>query len=57
MVQRALDAIARMPSQHQSTVRTWLREMGGEGFLQLDVPRLERVGLTVRLLEPAGRWR
>ncbi len=53
MVQRTLDAIAQMASQDQETVRTWLREMGGDGLLRLDVPRLERVGLTVRLREPA----
>jgi hypothetical protein len=57
MVQRTLDAIAQMASQDQKAVRTWLREMGGEGLLHLEVPRLERAGLTVRLLEPAARWR
>jgi hypothetical protein len=53
MVQRTHDAIAQMASQDQETVRTWLREMGGDGLLRLDVPRLERVGLTVCLREPA----
>jgi glutathione S-transferase len=45
MVQRMLDVYRAMPAKDQDTVHTWLRSIGGEGFLSLDIPRLRRVGL------------
>jgi len=44
---RALSAV------DQTSVREWLHDLGGEGFLDLPIPRLERVALRVRLAEVA----
>jgi hypothetical protein len=37
-----------MPESDRTTARDWLRDLGGEGFLDLDIPRLERVAMQVR---------
>ena len=47
MAQRALDVLAKMPSDEQACVRNWVRAQGGERFLALDIPRLRRVGLSI----------
>jgi hypothetical protein len=44
-----MDAFDAMPEQDRATVRDWLRGLGGEGFLDLDIPRLERVAMQVRV--------
>ncbi len=46
MAQRLLDAFASMTQEAQETVCAWLRESGGEALLQLDLPRVQRVGLA-----------
>ena len=48
-IQGLLDAFKAMPEQDRATVRGWLRDLGGEGFLDLDIPRLERVAMQVRV--------
>lgn len=50
-MQGVLDAFRAMPEPDRATVRGWLRGLGGEGFLDLDIPRLERVALQVQLAE------
>lgn len=47
MVQRLLAVYRSMTAAEQSQVKTWLKDMGGEGLLDLDVPPLKRVGLRV----------
>ena len=46
MAQRMLDAFARMPAPHQDAVRAWLKLVGGENVLRLDLPRVQRIGLA-----------
>jgi hypothetical protein len=48
LVQRALDLLATMSPEDAQRVRQWIRSSGGEGLLELDIPRLEMAGLTVR---------
>lgn len=45
MVQRIQDAYKALPLADAEKVRDWLRSVGGENFLNLDVPRLQRKGL------------
>lgn len=45
MAQRILDMFRSLPADEAEQVRDWLRKMGGEAFLQLDIPRLRRAGL------------
>lgn len=47
MVQRILDGYKTMPTKDQSTVRAWMTGLGGEALLDLEIPRLRRVGLRV----------
>lgn len=47
MVQRLLDVYRDMPSQDQQKVRDWIRPLGGERLLAMDIPRLRRHGLRV----------
>ncbi len=47
MVQRILDMYRQMPPKDQADVRAWLRSVGGEHLLELEIPRLRRVGLRV----------
>jgi glutathione S-transferase len=46
MAQRLLDAFRQMSDADQEIVRKWLETVGGSGVLQLDLPRVERVGLA-----------
>jgi glutathione S-transferase len=46
MAQRMLEALANMSPADQQTVRTWLDSVGGEGVLQLNLPKVQRVGLA-----------
>ena len=50
-MQGVLDAFRAMPDADRTTARSWLRGLGGEEFLDLDIPRLERVAMQVRLKE------
>ena len=49
MAQRTLDAFARMSPLEQAQVRQWLRTLGGERLLDLDIPRLSIHGVRVAL--------
>lgn len=49
MAQRILDAYRALPPAEAAQVRDWLKSMGGEAFLQLDIPRLRRMGLRAAL--------
>jgi len=46
MVQRLLDAFRQMSDGDQKAVRDWLDAVGGSAVLQLDPPRVKRVGLA-----------
>jgi glutathione S-transferase len=46
MTQRLLEAFGRMPENDQRRVREWLDALGGGGVLQLDPPRVKRIGLA-----------
>jgi glutathione S-transferase len=46
MAQRMLEGLRAMPTADQQAVRDWLASVGGEGVLQLEVPRVVRVGLA-----------
>ena len=48
LVQRALDLLAAMPPADAERTREWVRDSGGARLLELDLPRLEISGLTVR---------
>ena len=48
-MQRLLDIHRAMPPEQQSSVRVWLRSIGGERMLDLEIPRLKRVALRVAL--------
>ena len=48
LVQRVLDLLASMPAPDQERTRQWVRSSGGARLLELDIPRLEISGLTVR---------
>lgn len=52
-MQGMLDAFRALSDEDRASVRGWLRDLGGEGFLDLDIPRLERVAMQVRLAERA----
>lgn len=47
MVQRILDGYRQMPAKDQAIVRAWMTGLGGEAMLDLEIPRLRRVGLRV----------
>jgi glutathione S-transferase len=49
MVQRALDLLAAMPRADAERTRAWVRDSGGARLLELDIPRLDVSGLTVKL--------
>ncbi len=49
LVQRALDLLGAMPPADAQRVRQWLTDSGGARLLELDIPRLEVSGLTVKL--------
>ena len=46
MAQRLQDAFRQMPEVDQGAVRRWLDTVGGGDVLQLDLPRVTRVGLA-----------
>jgi glutathione S-transferase len=47
MAQRVLDQYRQMTAGEQQKVRAWLHELGGQRLLELQIPRLRRVGLRV----------
>jgi hypothetical protein len=47
MAQRIFDMHRNMNPAEQASVREWLRQLGGESLLDLDVPPLKRLGLRV----------
>ena len=49
-LQRVRDFIAGLSAQQASNVRDWLHANGGASLLELDVPRLELSGLTVKFV-------
>jgi len=46
MAQRMLDAFQAMPESDQQAVREWLDAVGGASVLELDLPRVARIGLA-----------
>jgi glutathione S-transferase len=48
LVQRVLDLLAAMAPADAERTRQWVRDAGGARLLELDIPRLEMAGLTVR---------
>jgi glutathione S-transferase len=48
--QLVLDELTCMDPQQRLDVSQWLGSLGGDSFLQLSIPRLERVGLKVRII-------
>ena len=50
MVQRATDRLEAMSPTDAARVRQWLRNSGGSRLLELDIPRLEVSGLTVKIV-------
>jgi glutathione S-transferase len=48
LVQRALGLLGAMPPADAQRVRQWLTDSGGARLLELDIPRLEVSGLTVK---------
>jgi glutathione S-transferase len=51
MVQRTLAVYHAMPAAEQGRVADWLRSLGGERLLALDVPPLRRHGLRVAAVQ------
>jgi glutathione S-transferase len=49
MAQRVLDVLAAMSPADAATARHWMQSLGGRAFLDLDIPRLERVGVHAAL--------
>lgn len=47
MAQRVLDCLQGLPDEEQTSVDRWVREQGGARLLDLQLPRLQRVGLRV----------
>jgi glutathione S-transferase len=45
MAQRVLDVLDGCSRGEAENVRQWVRSLGGDGFLQLRIPRLNRVGV------------
>jgi hypothetical protein len=45
MAQRILDCYKQLPPGEALQVNDWLKRIGGEGFLRLEIPRLQRMGL------------
>ena len=48
-VQRLLDLYREMSATDQAKVAAWLRSIGVQGLLDLQIPRLRHVGLQVAL--------
>jgi glutathione S-transferase len=51
MMQRALDCYKLMPSSDQADVRQWLHTHKAEHILNMKMPRVERMALTVAVTE------
>jgi hypothetical protein len=49
MAQRVREALDRMSSAAADDARTWVRSIGGQGFLDLRLPRLRRVAVHAAL--------
>lgn len=49
MAQRVLDVPATMPAADAAVVGDWMDSIGGRPFLDLDIPRLQRVGVHAAL--------
>ena len=49
MAQRVLDQLQQLPQGDADRVRTSIKAMGGEGFLNLKIPRLRASGLHAAL--------
>jgi hypothetical protein len=49
MAQRVLGVLGDLPPSEAEDVRRWVKSMGGEGFLQLRIPHLSRVGVHAAL--------
>jgi glutathione S-transferase len=47
MVQRLQEAFRGMNAGDQEKVRAWLKSLGGEPFVEMEVPPLKRIGLLV----------
>jgi len=45
MAQRVLGVLDDLPPNESEDVRRWVKSLGGVGFLQLQIPRLNRVGV------------
>ncbi|HQR24149.1 MAG TPA: glutathione S-transferase family protein [Steroidobacteraceae bacterium] len=49
MAQRLLEVVAAMPADQAAEVRRWVASLGGQGLLDLDIPRVTRVGVHAAL--------
>jgi glutathione S-transferase len=49
MAQRVQGVLADLPPSQAEDVRRWVKSLGGDGFLQLHIPRLSRVGVHAAL--------
>jgi glutathione S-transferase len=49
MAQRVRDALDEMPPADVDEARAWIRSIGGQGFLDLQLPRLRRVAVHAAL--------
>lgn len=54
MTQRALDQLHQLPTADVQKVHAWLKQVGGEGILNLNIPRLRRAGLQAAPEWPAA---
>jgi glutathione S-transferase len=45
MAQQTLDVLGRLTTDDEAKVRAWAASLGGQTFLNLDIPRLRRIGL------------
>ena len=52
MAQRIVDSYKQLPEADAARVRSWLTDMGGSALLDLDIPRLRRMGLRAALDTP-----
>ncbi len=49
-MQRIQNVYKAMPKKDQQAVRTWLAGFGAEGFIDLEIPEMERSGLRVKFV-------
>jgi hypothetical protein len=50
-LQGILDWVRSLPATEQAELRLWLRGLGGERLLDLELPRLRRVALRIGFAE------